>query len=205
MKQLSLFTLIFLFVAQGLFSQIHLFPTERHGYDFNWLYKQHCGGAFCQSLGWDNTVSMGYTHAGRLRFLVGMLSESGSRIDIITPASHYFDSQISFAMLKQGIDEVPLTLTGYIGFRGARQGYFFNTGAGLYTRIKTSEAVSINPGLIVQYELDRSFRFRTGLWDFQASCDFLFNKFKVSPTIRLGDNGFRAGVGLGFVLPNLTR
>lgn len=199
MKQLSLLSLLLLCALPGVFSQTYLLKAEQHGYDFTNRYM---------TAGWENRLSLGYTHAGRLHISVGWTAIEGSKIDIITPTSHFFSGEVGFAILKENVNEQPLTLNGITGVRRGG-GQFGNTtslhvGIGVYKRFERSDRFSINPGIAVVYYRFLSQAFGYGTTELQISTDFLFNQFKIGPQIALGTWGVNYGVSLGFVLPSFT-
>lgn len=199
MKLLSTLSFIFLFAIQGLFSQTHLLKTDQHGYDFTNRYMA----------GWENRLSLGYTHAGRLHISMGWTAIKGSKVDIITPTSHFFSTEVGFAILKENINEKTLTLNGIAGIRrGGEQ--FYNTtslhvGIGTYKRFEKSDRFSSYPGIALVYYRTLDQGYGDGTLELQLSADFLFNQFKIGTHVALGTWGVNYGVSLGFVLPTLTR
>lgn len=200
MKQLSLLSLLLLFVLPGIFSQTYLLKEEQHGYDFTNLYK---------AAGWENRLSLGYTHAGRLHISIGYTAFEGSKIDILTPISHHFSGEVGFAILKQDVNDKPLTINGIAGIRSGNGAVYNETslhvGIGVYKRFERSDRFSINPGIALVYYGFFSRAFGYGTAELQLSTDFLFGRFKIGPHIALGTWGTNFGVNLGFVLPSLLK
>jgi len=199
MKQLSLLSLLLIFALQNIFSQTYFLKSELHGYDFTNLYMA----------GWENRLSLGYTHAGRLHISIGWTAIEGSKVDIITPTSHFFSTEVAFAILKENVNKKTLTLNGIAGIRRGG-GQFDNTtslhvGIGAYKRFEKSDRFSSYPGIALVYYRILGQDYGDGTLELQLSADFLFNKFKIGPHMALGTWGVNYGVSLGFVLPSALK
>ncbi len=209
LKQLLFFSLLSFFSVQSLFSQVHLLKAEQHGYDFSWRFMRHCGDFPCESLGWDNTLSFGYAHGGRFHVSLAWYAENGFTGDIITPTGHHVDTEITFAILKEGINGASFTLTSIAGGRYGGERYYkeksLRVGIGLFKRIEKSKTFSINPGIRALYVRNLEGAYGYGGLILRASTDFLFNRFKIGPYLSLGENGASLGLGMGFVLPSYIR
>lgn len=206
-------TCYFLFLSlwffSGLYAQNHLLKTDQHGYEISWLMTRHCDGTRCGN-GWgDNVIRIGYTHGGRMGVSMGIWSGNEQIGDFLEANKFYFSTEATYSVIKQGINDAPITLSTIANFRFGGNGYnsetLLDVGLSLFKRLGYGENFSLNPGIYAKLISRVAGGYGDSVPEFGINLHILVKYVYLNPTLAYFSGTYRAGIGLGFVFPTARK